>query len=79
MTSRPPPDAGFGRLGGLRRYRADPPGTLAEARRRCGDVATFRIGPNRVHPVAHPDLASRVLVADAPPSGGRRWCATWRR
>lgn len=62
---RPPPEAGFGRLGGLRRYRADPPGALAEAGRRCGDVATFRIGPYRVHPVAHPDLASRVLVADA--------------
>lgn len=65
-SGREPPDAGFGRLGGLRRYRADPPGTLAEARRRCGDIATFRIGPNRVHPVADPALAMRVLVADAP-------------
>ena len=65
LVGREPPDAGFGRLGGLRRYRADPPGTLAEARRRCGDIATFRIGPNRVHPVADPALAMRVLVADA--------------
>ena len=57
--------AGPGPLAGLRRYRSDPNGMLTEAHGRSGDLATFRLGPQRVHSVGHPDLAAQVLTVHA--------------
>jgi cytochrome P450 len=60
-----PPDPGFGRLAVVRRYRADPIAMLAETFRLCGDIATFRIGPQRVYAINHPDLVADTLVTQA--------------
>ena len=60
-----PAGAGPGPVAGLRRYRSDPAGMLAELHARGGDLATFRLGLQRVHSVGHPDLAAQVLVAHA--------------
>ena len=38
---------------------------LTEAHGRSGDLATFRLGPQRVHSVGHPDLAAQVLTVHA--------------
>lgn len=54
----PPGDLG---LGHLRAFRRDVLGLLESAARDYGDVVRFRIGPQVVHLVNHPDLVSRVL------------------
>ena len=54
-----------GPLEALRRYRSDPLGLLREMHARGGDLATFRLGPQRVHSVGHPDLAGQVLTVQA--------------
>lgn len=38
---------------------------LTEVHERAGDLATFRLGPQRVHSVGHPDLAAQVLTVHA--------------
>ena len=60
-----PPDPGYGRFRIIPSYRADPIGVLADIHRRCGDIATFRLGPHRIYPVNHPDLIGDVLVTNA--------------
>ncbi len=59
------PGAAPGPLAGLHRYRSDPLGMLSEIHERAGDLATFRLGPQRVHSVGHPDLAAQVLTVHA--------------
>jgi cytochrome P450 len=49
----------------VRAYRRDPIGILQETARRCGDIATFRMGPYRLFLVNHPDLLGDVLVTNA--------------
>jgi cytochrome P450 len=64
-AARAPLDPGFGRLAVLRAYPRDPLGVLADAFQRCGDVATFKLGPQRMWAVHDPDLVGQVLVVRA--------------
>jgi cytochrome P450 len=50
--------------GGIRRIRRDPIGFF-EAQAARGDAVAFRIGPQRVHLLSHPDLVKEVLVVQA--------------
>ena len=52
-------------LGDLPAFRRDRLAFLTAMAREGGDVASFRLGPYRVHQVAHPDLVHEVLVAGA--------------
>lgn len=48
-------------FGSALQMRRDPLGLLTEARRRHGDFVRFRLGPYRVHLLAHPDQIAHVL------------------
>jgi cytochrome P450 len=52
-------------LGELPAFRRDRLAFLTAMARERGDVASFRLGPYRVHQVAHPELVHEVLVAAA--------------
>jgi cytochrome P450 len=52
-------------LGDLPAFRRDRLAFLTELARDQGDLATFRIGPYRVHQVAHPEWVHDVLVTHA--------------
>ncbi len=60
-----PPSAAYGPIRMVRAYRRDPIGVLRETSRRCGDIATFRVGPYRMYLINHPDLIGDVLVSSA--------------
>jgi cytochrome P450 len=59
-----PPEGLFG-LGFYRRIRRDRLGALAHVAATYGDVATFRLGPQRLALLNHPDLVEDVLVTRA--------------
>jgi cytochrome P450 len=52
------------RPGGFRRIRRDPLGFF-ESQAARGDAVAFRLGPQRVHLVSHPELVKEVLVVQA--------------
>jgi cytochrome P450 len=52
-------------LGDLLAFRRDRLDFLTTLARDHGDIATFRLGPYRVHQLSHPDLVQEALVAGA--------------
>jgi cytochrome P450 len=58
----PGPKSVFG-LEGLT-FRRDPLGFLTRLARRCGDIAHFRVGPQHVFLLNHPDYIRDVLVTN---------------
>ncbi|CAN5876098.1 cytochrome P450 [soil metagenome] len=60
-TKQPPYLRGGLLLGSAPEMRRDPLGFLTDARRRYGDFVRFRLGPYRVHLLAHPDHIAHVL------------------
>src|SRR5882757_7236294 len=67
MAARPRPPAlpgtWFG--GNLREFRQDMLAFYVRLARTCGDIASMRLGPNRIYLIAHPDLIEEVLVHKA--------------
>ena len=57
-----PSPSGHWLLGSFRGFREDTLGFLTETVRRYGDVASFRLGPSRVHVINHPRLVREVVV-----------------
>ncbi len=61
---KPPFLKGLPLLGVLGDFRKDPPGFLLEASRRHGDVVHFKLGPQQVYFVRHPDAIRDILVTN---------------
>ncbi len=58
----PPGPRGNLLLGNLHDFRRDPIESLATLQRRCGDLASFRLGTRQIYIVSHPELAQEILV-----------------
>jgi cytochrome P450 len=61
-TKRAPGPRGHFLVGNLVEFRRDVLTLLLESRQRYGDVVRFRLGPQLIHLVSHPDHIKHVLV-----------------
>ncbi len=59
---KPPSLKGLPLLGVLGDFRKDPPGFLLDASRKHGDVVHFKLGPQQMYFVGHPDAVRDILV-----------------
>jgi cytochrome P450 len=62
--SPPPGPPGHWLTGNVSQLRADRLGFFTRVAREYGDVASFRLGANRLYMVSHPDDIERVLVTE---------------
>ena len=65
MTRIAPGPQGTFLGGNLHEVRRDMLGFFLRIAREYGDVASFRLGPRRLHLINHPDLVEQVLVQRA--------------
>jgi cytochrome P450 len=61
-SARPPGPRGLPIIGQYVAFRKDPPRFLLRMAREYGDVVLFRIGPQKIYLLNHPDLIKDVLV-----------------
>ena len=61
-TTSPPSSPGKPFVGHLLEFRRDPPGFLSELAREHGDIVHFKLGPQDIYLLNHPDYIRDVLV-----------------
>lgn len=63
-AAQPPFLKGRPLLGALPQFRRNPPEFLLDIQRRLGDLVHFKLGPQQMYEVAHPDAIRDILVTN---------------